>query len=201
MKNKIFQIIYETPWKFINEVLMYFLKPFVFIYLKINGVEISSGFKFYGFPKIFKFRGSRILIGDNFEARSWWFSNPLGINHPVIICTWSKNAEIVVGNDVGISGGSVVAADRIEIGDGTLIGANTTIIDTDFHPLSSSDRRYDKQNIKSFPLKIGKNVFVGMNSLILKGADIPDDLVVPAGSIVRSGTKYNKSKNSRRKTL
>jgi acetyltransferase-like isoleucine patch superfamily enzyme len=179
----------DTLWKIINELLMYAIWPLAAFYLKINGVAFGKGCKFYGIPMVFRTRGSKIIIGNNFEARSWWFSNPLGINHPLILCTWSKKAEIVIGNDVGISGGSIVAAEKIEIGDETLVGVNSTIIDTDFHPLKGLHRRYDKRNIKTFPVKIGKNVFVGMNSIILKGANISDNSIIPAGGIVRHDSK------------
>jgi acetyltransferase-like isoleucine patch superfamily enzyme len=177
-------IIYDTPWKLINEVLMYAIKPFVFIYLKLNGVNIGSGSKFYGMPKIFKTRGSTINIGNNFEARSWWFSNPLGINHPLIISTWSKNAKIEIGNDVGISGGSIVAAESIKIENRVLIGANSTIIDTDFHP-TKGDKRYSTENIKSRSVYIGSDAFIGMNAIILKGVKVDDNAIVPAGEVVR----------------
>jgi acetyltransferase-like isoleucine patch superfamily enzyme len=180
----------DTPWKAVFELRMLFLYPLTWLYLNILcGVKIQKGFKFYGFPKIYKFAGSEILIGKRFENRNWWDCNPLGINHPTIICTWSRSAKVAIGNDVGMSGGSIVSATKIEIGNGTLIGANTTIIDTDFHPIESSNRRYDLRNIRSRPISIGKNVFIGANCFILKGANIPDNSIVPAGSIVRSNTK------------
>jgi len=175
---------FESRWKIINEVLMYLIKPFVLSYLKINGVVIGKNSKFYGFPKIFKTAGSKIIIGNYFEARSWWFSNPLGINHPVIICTWSKNAKIKIGNDVGISGGSIVSNRGITIGDRVLIGANTTIVDTDFHPLKGN-KRYSKENVKSKPVTIDDDAFVGMNVNILKGVAVKANEIVPAGAVLR----------------
>lgn len=192
--RKYFQIIIDSPWKLVNEAFMYFLKLPAFFYVALVGVKVGKGFKFYGLPKFYRYRGSRITIGDRFEDRNLWYTNPLGINHPTIICTWSKNAHIKIGNDVGISGGSIVAAEKIEIGDGTIIGANSTIIDTDFHPIISSQRRYAINNIRSRSVVIGKNVFIGMNCIILRGSVIPNDSVIPAGSIVRSNlsTKYNK---------
>ncbi len=179
----------DAPWKALNEAVMYLLKIPALVYIYLSGVEIGGGSKFYGLPRFFRFRGSRISIGNRFESRNFWYSNPLGITHPTIICTWNKKAVIKIGRDVGISGGSIVAADRIEIGDGTLIGANTTIIDTDFHPISSEKRRYATKNVKSRPIVIGKNVFIGMNSIILKGVTIPDNSIVPAGSVVRRWEK------------
>jgi len=166
------------------------LKPFAWFYLKILcRVKIKEDYKLYGLPQVFRHRKSRIEIGKRFENKNWWDSNPLGIDHPTIICTWTSAASIKIGNDVGISGGSIVSAEGIEIGDGTLIGANSTIIDTDFHPIQSLKRRYDKKNIKSKGVLIGKNVFIGANCIILKGSVIPDNSIVPAGSVVRSNTK------------
>jgi acetyltransferase-like isoleucine patch superfamily enzyme len=180
----------KTPWKAVSELKMYALRPVAWLYLKVVcGVKIGPNSKFYGLPRIFRHRKSSIIIGKCFENMNRWDSNPLGINHPTIFCTWSSTALIKIGNDVGISGGSIVSAEGIEIGDGTLIGANTTIIDTDFHPIQSPERRYDKENIRSKKVMIGKNVFIGANCIILKGSVIPDNSIVPAGSVVRSNTK------------
>ena len=183
-------ILQNSPWKFFNEIKMIAIKLPVYIVIRyIKGVDIKFNYKIYGYPKIFRYRKSEIRIGDNFENRNNWDSNPLGINHPTILCTWSSKAKIIIGNDVGISGGSIVAATKIVIGDGTLIGANNTIIDTDFHPLDSPKRRYATHGIRSKPIKIGKNVFIGMECIILKGVEIPDNSVIPAGSVIRKWEK------------
>ena len=178
------EIIINSPWKLTNEVLMYLIKPFVFIYLKVNGVKIGKGFKFYGMPKVFRTRGSKIIIGKNFESRNWWFSNPLGVNHPLILCTWSKNAEIIIGDDVGVSGGSIVANTQVTIGNRVLIGANSTIIDTDFHPTVGINKRYSKEGVKSKEVVVGNDVFIGMNAVILKGVEIENQRIVPAGVVL-----------------
>lgn len=180
--KKYIEIIIDSPWKLVNEVLMYLIKPFVLLYLEIKGVEIGDNSKFYGFPKIYKTRDSTIKIGSNFECRNWWFSNPLGINHPLILCTWDKNAKILIGNDVGVSGGSIVANNKITIGNRVLIGANSTIIDTDFHP-TKGNKRYSKENIKSNEVVIGDDTFIGMNVVILKGVKVENKEVVPAGVV------------------
>jgi acetyltransferase-like isoleucine patch superfamily enzyme len=174
----------DSPWKLTNEVMMYIIKPFVLVYLMIMGVKVGKNSKFYGMPRIFRHRDSLIKIGDNFEARSWWFSNPLGINHPLIISTWKKGARIIIGNDVGVSGGSIVSNTEIKIGHRALIGANSTIIDTDFHP-TRGDKRYSKDNVKSMPVEVGDDVFIGMNTTILKGVVLENNSVIPAGSTLR----------------
>lgn len=184
--NKTMAQIIDTPWKAASEIFMYALYPFATLYVKaIKKVDIKEGYKFYGMPKILRHRGSSIKIGKNFEDRNNKYSNPLGVNHATIICTWSKDALIEIGDDVGISGGTIVASEGIKIGDGTIIGANCTIIDTDFHPLKSPHRRYSKKDIRSAKIKIGKNVFIGTGAIILKGVEIKDNTIVPAGKVVR----------------
>lgn len=158
--------------------------------MKIHGVKLGRSANFYGLPKVFRHRGSKISIGQNFENRNWLFSNPLGIDHPTILTTWSKNAKIIIGSNVGISGGSICAQGIIEIGDNCLIGANCTIIDTDFHPLDAKNRRY-KKVADSRNVQLEKNVFVGMNTTILKGVRIGMNSVIGAGSIVRRSIPAN----------
>lgn len=181
----IFRQSIETPWKAVNEALCLVATPLVKVICLVKSVRVGKGAKFYGLPKFMKHSGSEIHIGKMFECRSMKYSSPLGINHATIISTWSKGARIVIGDDVGISGGSIVANQEVTIGAGTIIGANCTIIDTDFHPVFSKARRYQKFGIKTKPVSIGKNVFIGMNSIILKGVNIPDNSVIPAGSVIR----------------
>ena len=67
----------------------------------------------------------------------------------------------------------------IEIGDGSLIGHNTTIatLNHDFNP----DKR---ANLHPSPVKIGKNVWIGSHCTILPGVEIGDGAVIGAGSVV-----------------
>jgi acetyltransferase-like isoleucine patch superfamily enzyme len=102
----------------------------------------------------------------------------------VVLRTFSHNAKIVIGDDVGISGGTICAAEEVTIGEGTLLGANVTIVDTDFHPIASLNRRYDNHDVATAPVTIGRNVFLGTNSMVLKGVTIGDNSVVGAGSVV-----------------
>ncbi|OGC92199.1 hypothetical protein A3D85_02020 [Candidatus Amesbacteria bacterium RIFCSPHIGHO2_02_FULL_47_9] len=149
-------------------------------------VRIGSNPKFYGSPVFLRARSSSIEIGNNFENRNLHWSNPLGVSRPTIFCTWRPEAQLIIGDNVGVSGGSIVASQRIEIGSNTLIGADCVIIDTDFHPLNPHNRRYSTQNVPVSPVSIGRNVFIGMHSIILKGVTIGDNAVVGARSVVAS---------------
>ena len=83
-----------------------------------------------------------------------------------------------------MTGATIVAAERIEIGDRVFLGANATIVDTDFHPLDPQTRRIDVLAGRHAPVLIESDVFIGMNSLILKGVQIGTGSVIGAGSVV-----------------
>jgi acetyltransferase-like isoleucine patch superfamily enzyme len=84
-----------------------------------------------------------------------------------------------------MSGAVLVAADRIELGDRVALGANVFVVDTDFHPLGLTD---DAQQHTPYgaakPVIIESDVFIGMNSVILKGVTIGKGSVVGANSVV-----------------
>jgi acetyltransferase-like isoleucine patch superfamily enzyme len=102
----------------------------------------------------------------------------------VVLATRTAKAVISVGSDCGFTGVTLVAAERIEIGDRVLIGANATVVDTDFHPLGWQERRRDVNGGEHRAVIIEDDVFIGMNSLILKGVRIGRGSVVGAGSVV-----------------
>src|SRR5688572_25489393 len=101
------KIAINSPWKAFDELRMYLINPFVLLYLRICGVQIDEGSKFYGFPIIKKYLQSKIIFGKNFENRNWLTSNPLGVNHATIFTTWEKDAKIKIGDNVGITGGVI----------------------------------------------------------------------------------------------
>ena len=125
-----------------------------------------------------------MLFGPGLCLRSSTRSNPLAPNHPVVLCTWKAGARIEAGANFAVTGGTLCAAESIAIGDNVTIGANCTIVDTDFHPLRSEDRRLKPQEAKTAPIVIEEEVFIGMTCLVLKGVRIGRGSVVGAGSVV-----------------
>ena len=135
-------------------------------------------------PIIQRYRGSQILIDDYVEMRSWKSSNPIIPYHPVVLATRTSKAVIKIGKNVGLASPILVAAEYIDIGDRVNIGANVTITDFDFHPVSSEERAENVTDGKHAPVTIGDDVFIGMSSIILKGVHIGQGAVIGAGSVV-----------------
>jgi acetyltransferase-like isoleucine patch superfamily enzyme len=175
---------FETPWKIFNELLRWATYPQVRLMFALNGIEWRQGWRFYGMPIIQKHRRSLIRFGTGLGLRSSTRSNPLGPNHPVILATWREESRLEVGANFAMTGGALCAAERIIIGNNVTVGANTTITDTDFHPLEAKQRRLESSGGRAGGIAIADDVFIGMNCLILKGVTIGQGSVIGAGSVV-----------------
>ena len=175
---------FATPWEILNFISLWLVYPFARIVFAYNKIKWKNGWRLYGIPIIQKHRLSTIKLGNYLNLRSTVRSNPLGPNHPVILCTWQAGAVLEIGDHFGMSGGSICASQQITIGDRVAVGANTIIIDTDFHPLNAELCRHKPEAAKAAPIVIEDDVFIGMNVLILKGVRIGRGSVIGAGSIV-----------------
>jgi Hexapeptide repeat of succinyl-transferase len=174
----------DAPWLARNEVRRRLIEPYVKLMFRWHGISWGHGWRMLGMPLIQKQRGSTIRLGDGLSLRSWPASNPLVPNHRVVLATRRKSAVIEVGHDCGFTGATLVAAEYIKLGDRVTLGSNVTIVDTDFHPLDPDERNRDFNRGRHAPVIIEDDVFVGMNSIILKGVTVGHGSVVGAGSVV-----------------
>jgi acetyltransferase-like isoleucine patch superfamily enzyme len=172
------------PWLAGLELRRRLAWPLVRTQFAWHGIAWGRDWRIFGRPILQKHRGSRIDLGDGLTLRSWPRSNPLAPTHPAVLSTRSAQAEIVIGDNCGFTGTTLVADASIQIGNRVLVGGNASIVDTDFHPLTPEGRREDINAGTSRPIEIGDDVFIGMNSLILKGVTVGDGSVVGAGSVV-----------------
>ena len=161
-------------------------RVFVPLYLKSTAINFKKNIKCYGFPIISKAEGSDISIGNNVVLCSVSKFTELGVYHPVILRTLSKGAILHISDDTGMSGVTICAAKKVILGKSVLLGANVTIMDTDFHNINPENRRHnnDQKQIENKEVIIEDNVFIGANSIILKGAHIGKNSVIGAGSVV-----------------
>ncbi len=168
----------EMPWKARNEIGRLLILPWVRLQFALAGIPWGRGWRLYGAPILQVHRRAAVRIGDRLSLRSWVRSNPLGPNHAVILSARRAGAALTIGDDFGMTGGVLVAEERITIGDRVTVGANCSIVDTDFHPLDPVRRQEAPLAGTTAPIVIEDDVFIGMACLILKGAHIG------AGSVV-----------------
>jgi len=150
----------------------------------MNRVQFGKSLKLHGYPFVFRYPRATIRIGSRCIINSSFLSNLIGLYQRTIIIA-RGTGSVSIGDNVGLSGCTVYARKEIVIGDNTIVGANTKIFDNDFHSLNHEERiaeQYD--NLKCIPVKIGNNVFIGCNCIILKGTVIGDNCIVGAGSVV-----------------
>jgi len=91
-----------------------------------------------------------------------------------------------IGAGARMSGTTICAALRVVIGARCVIGANATIVDSDFHALDAAIRSspLDANSARVAPVEIGDDVFIGGGSYILKGVTIGAEAVIGAASVV-----------------
>jgi acetyltransferase-like isoleucine patch superfamily enzyme len=167
--------------------------------MKATKVNYGKNLLLKGMPVIFNKGGANLSIGDNCVIKSSFLSNLVGLYARTIVVTRSPQAEIVIGNNVGVSGATIYARKSIHIGDNTCIGGNVKILDNDFHPIEWETRNRllndpnggDSELVPAKAIVIGKNCFIGCNSIILKGTVLGDGCVVGAGAVVSGEFEAN----------
>ena len=145
-------------------------------YKKIN----SNGFPLFNISS----RGTLQLNGKLNMVNTFDYST-LGINRKCKISVYD-NAILEVNGVVSMSNTVIVCTKHISIGSNVMIGGGVTIVDSDFHSMDSSNwcTPNDELLMKRADVTIGNNVFIGMQSIILKGVNIGDNAIIAAGSVV-----------------
>lgn len=158
-------------------------------YLRIsfgNNVKVI-GRVYYDVHKL-----TKVTIGDNFVFTSGMGLNPLCRNIRGSIRV-RKGAELVIGNNVGMSSACLWVKSKVSIGDNVFIGGNVIIIDNDAHSLNWEIRRSSEMEgelpihasrAATSPIFIENDVMIGANCIILKGVRIGARSVIGAGSVV-----------------
>jgi acetyltransferase-like isoleucine patch superfamily enzyme len=160
------------------------LSPVWRMYLMLRSVKVGSGFTCIGRPCINLGRGGNIFLGKNVSLCNSGMANPLAEYGRCRLATVAPGAQIFIHDHVGMSSCLIACANKVEIGEGTIIGGGALIIDTDFHPrLADGNWGTDPRSV-SKPIVIGKKCFIGARAIILKGVRIGDGSVVGAGSVV-----------------
>jgi acetyltransferase-like isoleucine patch superfamily enzyme len=164
-----------------------------FIKFKFNGVEFHNDFISRGVPLLNVNLNGRLIFGKRFMMQSGKYFNMIGRQQPCYFIV-GKNAVLKFGDNVGVSCASFVCHNQITVSDGVRIGGGVVIYDTDFHSLDVEQRLAEPEDlsrVKTLPVTIKENAFVGSHSIILKGVTIGRNSVVGAGSVVSKSIPDN----------
>ncbi len=110
--------------------------------------------------------------------------NAISANQQGAFFTDSPDARITIGDNVGMSSTRMWIHDSLTIGNNVKIGAGVLIIDTDCHPMDYRIRRISNEGTKSAPIVIEDDVWIGAQSIVLKGVTIGARIIIGAGSVV-----------------
>ncbi len=118
-------------------------------------------------------KGGRLYLANNskfiIDSTTFYSGITLSVN---------EKAKLKIGKSYLNYDCRIACFNEIEIGDGCAISQNVTIRDSDNHEIIRDGY------IKSAPIIIEDNVWVGINTTILKGVRIGEGSIVAAGSVV-----------------
>lgn len=141
----------------------------VAIYLNFNHINYASIPEFVGpWPK-FSNKG-QLFIGEKCRFRTYRLRQ---------IMTVQPNAILAFGTKCYLGDGiNICAAKKIVIGANTQLAPNVSIYDTNFHPVQQGEKAMEVEVV------LGKNVWIGENSIILPGTSVGDHSIIGANSVV-----------------
>ena len=147
-----------------------------------KNVKLHTGLRINKLPSINVHKKALLVICDNVLLNSSNYSYHINMHSKVKIMCDVEGAEIHIGKNTRIHGSCIHAFKRIIIGNDCLIAANCQIFDSNGHNSSPNERRISNGTAKE--IKIGDNVWIGANSIILPGVSIGANSIIAAGSVV-----------------
>jgi len=179
-------------FNFFYEKYSLYLGNFSFRWNKIiygKRLNIGYPFKVWGSIRFLMLGTGSITIGKNFHAVSSRKRSVFTLFSPCHL-TIIGSAEIIIGDHVGLNGNTIASRCKISIGENTMIGPNTMIIDHDGHQAWPPETRWTNSG-NSKEIVIENDVWIGMNCIILKGVNIGRGSIIAAGSIVTEDVEPN----------
>ena len=170
-------------YKILCICIKWFYTLFCRIKMSLWGIKYGKGCSFRGNTLFYRAPNSIIEIGNNCRFNSNTRFNFRGINHPCILQT-VKGGNIIIGDRSGFSGVSIISGCSVTIGNDVLCGANVIIGDRNNH-----ENKY--KEFKPSPVNIGNNVWIGMNSVVMKGVTIGENTIIGANSVVTKSIPAN----------
>lgn len=103
------------------------------------------------------------------------------VARPGVTIQIQRNASLEIGSAYINYGATIIAGNNMKIGNDFMTSRNTIIVDSDFHKIMDKDK-----NVINEPRNfvIGDHVWVGLNSVVLRGSAIGDGAIIAANSLV-----------------
>lgn len=123
--------------------------------------------------------GTRIAVGKNSDMRLGGKIHTMGN----VLMETMDGGKLEIGEGCIFNRGCmIVSGAQITIGEKTGLAPNVMVYDHDHN----TDRSEENENSYKFsPVRIGSRVWVGANSVILRGSVIGDGCVIGAGSVIK----------------
>ena len=146
--------------------------------------------------------GDNTVVESSFSFKHFFSSLPVALLVGDNVTLWrtaistEENGLIEIGDDCYIANASLVCSQKITIGNRVFIAGGVTIADSDFHPLDPALRLADtialspignsknRPAMRSKPVIIEDDVWIGFNATILKGVRIGAGAVIQPGALV-----------------
>jgi acetyltransferase-like isoleucine patch superfamily enzyme len=138
--------------------------------LPLRGHRFRAGRYFKVFGRLWLKGPGQVEFGDNVVIRG-------------VVTPWThhRDARIVIGDGSMMNGSRFACRELITIGRGCLIPV-VDIMDTDHHSIRP-DRFNPAAPVRTAPVRIGNNVWLGQHAGVLAGTQIGDDSVVSFGAV------------------
>ena len=162
------KMLFEYISLFLGIIKIYIYKLFY-----INRLSFKGLMKCNASLNITTKKDSKILIGKCFRSRN-------RVNLRVYGGMLKVDDNCFLNDNVSIN-----CIEKITIGKNFKAGHNVIIIDHDH------DYKNNIEDFCSDEIIIGNNVWIGANSMVLKGSKIEDNCVIAAGSIIKGNVKKN----------
>ena len=129
-------------------------------YFKLKSNKVIFGKEVRG-NSFYIYNQGNILLGDNVYLHSY----PNGSSIGTALNTYFPDATIKVGKNSRLNGTVIHCNEKVVIGENCLFGPGTVIVDNDSHRVIKEYQERIKPP-KSKPIKIGNNVWLGMNCIV-----------------------------------
>lgn len=134
-------------------------------------IEMGHGCKIHADASVDASRSPGIRIGDKVTLNRYAYVQ-------------GGNGGVRIGDRVEINNFSIVnGTGGVDIGEDTLIGPGVRLISYQHRHVRGAT--IHSQPVDTRPIRIGRDVWLGANAIILAGVTVGDGAVVAAGAVVR----------------